>query len=446
MTPQRVHTPEVAPQQYAVVLVDQAQLDQLMKRPGMKQVNRWAPHDVYARYRTLKRRVAAAVVFLLVLATGGFFWFVAPQPALASVFPWSGASMMPTLHTGASFSVTIASLDSADGASVAAAQVRGQGLPAFTRRSPGKRTKYQAMVGPYASLEEAERAQRRMTGLGYGSARLFVDESLRGSARSGRTAMAPSNPALALLGAPDRLSLVFELESEPRQVKTRRTSATSVEVDAGPMAAPAQAQQWSAPGGVHLLQTVAVEAHEAAGELHYLRARLTLPEFAKANVRSEGRRIYVDLTWPLADEDLKMPRRAAASTPSRGDAGVPSVRAAEAVEAPVTALQFDQYRRAIAPVHGRITEIKPFLLSGARAGSPEVLGALDQMLAALEASLTAMRAPGSEAGQHQLLVSATRAARRGLEPGFPGDRVAHVQQAITMFDGAMAPAVGSLVP
>ena len=101
--------------------------------------------------------------------------------------------------------------------------------------------------------------------------------------------------------------------------------------------------------------------------------------------------------------------------------------------------QEEQYREAIAPVHQRITEVRPFLLSAAQSGTVEVLTALDQTLAELESSLAAMRVPASAAGQHQLLLSATRAARAGLEPGFSGDRVAHQQQALAMFDGAMAP-------
>jgi hypothetical protein len=52
--------------------------------------------------------------------------------------------------------------------------------------------------------------------------------------------------------------------------------------------------------------------------------------------------------------------------------------------------------------------------------------------------IAGMNVPASEARQHQLLVSATRAARKGLEPGFSGDRLANAQKVITMFEGAMA--------
>ena len=57
-----------------------------------------------------------------------------------------------------------------------------------------------------------------------------------------------------------------------------------------------------------------------------------------------------------------------------------------------------------------------------------------------------MSVPPSEVGQHQLLIAATRSARSGLQPGFTGDRLAHAQKALTMFDGAMAAPVISTAP
>src|SRR4029453_14729062 len=100
----------------------------------------------------LKRRMTIGAILMLVLVAGGLAWVFVPQPAVASMFDWSKPPAVPTLYTGASFSVTIASLDSADGASDAATRVRSLGMPAFTRRSPGKYQVYQAMVGPFASL------------------------------------------------------------------------------------------------------------------------------------------------------------------------------------------------------------------------------------------------------------------------------------------------------
>jgi hypothetical protein len=363
------------------------------------------------------------------------------------MFPWSRPAATPTIDTGASFSVTIASVDNADGANVAAARVRSLGLPAFTRRSPGKYQLYQAMVGPFASLDEAEKAQRRLGMLGYGGARLFVDESLRGAARGERPAgTSASDPGLLLLGAPDRLSLVLELPSEPRQVNSSRPDAVTLQIDAGPMPIAANPQQWSVPDGVHLLHTVSIETLAAQGGLNYLRARVALPQFAKANVRTEGRRVYVDLTWPL-DGDARAPRRPVPTVVQEGDPPTTASREpAGAGQAPIARGQEARYVEAIKPSHQKISEIKPFLLSAAQSGSTDVHAALDQTLATLEASVSGLSVPVSEVGQHQLFVSAIRVARNALSPGFSGDRVVQVQKAITMFEGAMAAPIISVAP
>ncbi len=383
----------------------------------------------------------AAAIALVVLAAGGLAWVFVPQPAMASMFDWSKPPAIPTLYTGASFSVTIASLDSADGANAAALRVRSIGMPAFTRRSPGKNQVYQALVGPFASLDEAEKAQRQLGGLGYRGARLFVDESLRTAPRGDRPVDTASGELnVLLLGAPDRVSLVFELQSEPRQVTSARPDASTLQIDAGPMPIPAQPQQWSAPDGVHLLHTVSIDSVAAQGGLNYARARVALPQFAKANVRTEGRRVYVDLTWPLDDEDPRTPRRTAMSAPQEGNSTAQGKERASGSDAqkPGGQAQHEQYREEMQPIYQRITEIRPFILSAAQSGSTDVYAALDSTLATLETALVGMRVPPPELGQHQLLITATRSARAGLAPGFAGDRLAHAQKALTMFDGAMA--------
>ena len=175
-------------QQYAVVLLNEEQLGQFMRRPGVRQINQvnrgYSVPDVHTRYLRLKRQTAAAAALLLLLGGGSFLYFMAPQPAMASMFAWKALPEAPTLDTGASFSVTVASLDSSDGASFAAGRVRSLGFPVFTRVSPGRRQLHQAMAGPYASLDEAERVQRRLARSGFAGARIFVDETLRNAPRN----------------------------------------------------------------------------------------------------------------------------------------------------------------------------------------------------------------------------------------------------------------------
>ena len=145
------------------------------------------------------------------------------------------------------------------------------------------------------------------------------------------------------------------------------------------MSAPAHPQQWTAPDGVHLLHNVSIETLAAQGALHYVRARVTLPEFAKANVRTEGRRVYVDLTWPLDSEDPRAPRRmtaeSGAGTPesaSRGQARTADQKAGE--EAPEQRYRTESSQSvsrgrihrgaAVSPVRGAVGSLRR--LRGAR--------------------------------------------------------------------------------
>ncbi len=421
--------------QYAVVLLNEEQLSQFMRKPGMRQVNRgYSVPDVHMRYLRLKKQTAAAAALVLLLGAGSFLYFMAPQPAMASMFAWKELPDAPTLDTGASFSVTIQTTDSSDGAGFAANRVRTLGFPSFTRVSPGRRQLHQAMVGPYASLEEAEKMQRRLTRSGFGTARIFVDESLRNAPRNEiKSTIAEGNPNVLLIGAPDRLSVVFELPLEPRQVRSRRVENV-LDLDVGPMAAKVTAQQWSAPAGVHLIERVSIEGVQASETGDFLRAHITMPEFARANVRAEGRRVYVDLTWPMAPPDAVAPR--SAPTAARAQ-DAPVSRAVPVEDARLDAPPSEQYEEQLRAVNERLASIKPFLMSAAKSGSPDVLRALDDTLSTVEATVLSLRAPAASADQHQMLVSAVRAARKAADVSFPGDRQAQAREAFVLYDAAM---------
>jgi hypothetical protein len=431
-------------QQYAVVLLNEEQLSQFMRKPGIRQVNRgYSVPDVHMRYLRLKRQTAAAAAVLLVLGAGSFLYFMAPQPAMASMFAWRELPEAPTLGTGASFSVTIQTTDSSDGAGLAANRVRTLGFPAFTRVSPGRRQVHQAMVGPYASLDEAERVQRRLTRSGFPAARIFVDESLRNAPRNDlENDAAEGNPDILLIGAPDRLSLVFELPLEPRQVKSRRVE-NLLDLDVGPMAAKIQSQQWSAPEGVHLVERVSIEGVQASETGDFLRAHVTLPEFARANVRAEGRRVYVDLTWPMIAPDAVAPKRESAVAAAPVQAQPPVSRVVPMVDVRQDPQAADDYAEQLRAVVERLGSIKPFLTSAAKSGAPDVLGALDDTLSTLEGSLRGMRPPAASVDQHQMLVSAVRAARKVTDVSFSGDRAAQAREAFILYDAAVN--AGSLI-
>jgi len=429
-------------QQYAVVVLNEDQLSQLMRKPGLRQVNRgYSVPDVHMRYLRLKRRTAAAAALLLVLGGGSFLYFMSPQPAMASMFAWKELPEAPTLDTGASFSVTVQTTDSSDGAGFAANRARTLGFPAFTRVSPGKRQLHQAMVGPYASLDEAERVQRRLTGSGFATARIFVDESLRNAPRNElANAVVEGNPSVVLVGAPDRLSLVFELPLEPRQVRSRRVENV-LDLDVGPMSTKIGPQQWSAPEGVHLVERVSIEGVQASENGDFLRAHVTLPEFARANVRAEGRRVYVDLTWPMIAPDVVAPRPAAAAAAAQPEA--PVSRVVPVVDARANAQPSGQYAEQLKGVVERLGEVKPFLMSAVKSGSPDVLRALDDTLSSVEASLRGLRAPASSLDQHQMLLSSIHTARKAVDVSFTGDRTAQAREAFVLYDAAVN--AGSLI-
>ena len=425
-------------QQYAVVLLNQEQLGEFMRRPGLRQVNRgYAVPDVHTRYLRLKRQTAAAAAVLMVIGVGSFLYFMAPQPAMASMFAWKELPEAPTVDTGASFSVTIETTDSSDGAGYAAGRVRSLGFPAFTRVSPGRRQLHQAMVGPYASLDEAERVQRRLARSGFGGARIFVDESLRNAPRNDVEAgVADGNPNLVLIGAPDRVSLVFELPLEPRQVRERR-SENVLDLDVGPISTHIQEQRWSAPEGLHLVERVSIEGVPASETGEFLRVHVTVPEFARTHVRSEGRRVYIDLTWPMIAPDAVPPAAApvapAAAKPAGASAAAP--RGPQIVrEDPQSS---DKYADQLRGVLDRLAAVKPFLMSAAQSGSPDVLGALDETLRTIETSLKGMRVPLDAVDQHQMLLSSVRTARKAAEPSFSGDRVGQAREAFVLYDAAV---------
>jgi hypothetical protein len=444
--PDAVLEPE---QQYAVVLLNEEQLSQFMRKPGLRQVNRgYSVPDVHTRYLRLKRQTAAAAAVLLVIGTGSFLYFMAPQPAMASMFAWRELPEAPTLDTGASFSVTVQTTDSSDGAGLAANRVRTLGFPAFTRVSPGRRQLHQAMVGPYASLDEAERVQRRLTRSWFPAARIFVDESLRNAPRNElENDVAEGNPNILLIGAPDRLSLVFELPLEPRQVKSRRVE-NLLDLDVGPMSARIQAQQWSAPEGVHLVERVSIEGVQASETGDFLRAHVTLPEFAKANVRAEGRRVYVDLTWPMVAPDAVAPRAESASaaraqTAAPGNPPAPVSRVVPVEDRRQDAPATENYDEQLRGVLERLASAKPFLMSAAQSGAPDVLRALDDTLSMLETTLRSLRAPATSADQHQMLIAAVRTARKATDLSYSGDRAAQAREAFVLYDAAVN--AGSLI-
>ena len=454
LMPQAEPEPQPQAQTYPVLLLNEEQISYLMQRPAMRQVNQRVIRggSTTATYARLMRRgrVAAAAFAILVAGAAAVAW--APRPALA--FSWMRPPA-PTVATGASFSVSVASLRSADSAAATAGRLEAAGFASFTRGVPST-SMYQVMAGPYVSLDEAERMQQRLESAGFGGSRLFVDESLRHAPRNDAVARAGLNPGLVLIGAPGRLSLAFEMRSEPRQVTARRADDTTIDIDIGPIDADIPSQKWSAPAGVHLIRTVAIDDVAGTGSARYVRATLTVPDFARANTRVEGRRVYVDLTWPAeaigpsAPAASPIPESAAdtnvrpASVPGISalqertalkEKTAPATAVAVAVPAPPPAAAAPTV--SLATVVAQFERVLPFVHSAVKSPANDVLEALGPTLSEIDASLKGMTGT-TDAAARGLLISATAAARRAVNPAFSGDRVAESHQAAGLFEAAKA--------
>jgi hypothetical protein len=181
---------------------------------------------------------------------------------------------------------------------------------------------------------------------------------------------------------------------------------------------------------VHLVERVGIEGIAASETGQFLRAHVAIPEFAHANVRSEGRRVYVDLTWPSAPPEVVARRAAAAAASLQGPKPVQATAVSQEDRADAN------YGDAIRPVQERFASMKSFIMSAAQSGSPDVLGALDDTLATIETSIKAMHPPAGSRDQHQMLNEAIRAARKAMNPGFAGDRTAQAREAFVFYEAA----------
>ena len=280
--------------QYAVLLLNEEQMTQLLRRPSLRTLNHplLPTSRPFTAYTRLMRRARIVMVALLLISAGAGAWIWAPLPVL-SALPWTAADAPPPIATGASFSLTVSSSRKADEAAGLARRMAAAGTPSYLRTAA---LTHHVMVGPYVSLDEVESEQRRLARAGMTGTRVFVDDSLRKAPHNAPATPGPANPAVLLVGAGQQVSLVLEFENEPGQVTTKRSADGTVVVEMGPIASAIGTQEWSAPGGVSLLRQMKVEEIVAAPDARHARATLMMPRSTMARARVEGRRVYVDLT------------------------------------------------------------------------------------------------------------------------------------------------------
>jgi hypothetical protein len=337
-----------------------------------------------------------------VLIRGGCLALVIAAAAMVGARAWaSRPQVAPTAPTAASFSLDVGAPRGGAAAAQLVARLHDAGIAAYARPA-GTRSVEQVMAGPYVSLDEAEAVQRRLRNSGFGGASLFVDDSLRRAPRNEAVPETLGSPGVVLVGAPGRLSVALEMRSQPRLVTTNRVDSATLHVDIGPVDEAVEPQTWNAPAGVHLIRGVGVEKI-ADGAPSYVRATLIVPEFARANTRIEGRRVYVDLTWP--DEGRVTPSRPRTVPPA---VSAPSVAPSRSGQATVAEAAPDLDAFA-----ARIERLRPFVESAARQPSPEVVAALRPMVDELITSLRQVVVLEEDALRHAQL-SAEVARARGV--------------------------------
>lgn len=235
---------------------------------------------------------------------------------------------------------------------------------------------------------------------------------------------------VSLLQARDRVSLVFELTSEPESVSTRRVSAAVLELDAGPVVAPDRPTSFMAPAGVRFVMGVSIQGGSGAGGR--LKARITLLERARTAVRVLGRRVYVDFS-PDSVPVPRPPRRNA--SPAAPAAPQEPVAAPAAPDAPVPA-SGEAYRTAVQPAIERFEQLIPFMKSASATPSEPVLKAISSTLTGIQAVLLSVDVPGESRSAHDQLSSAVATALTAVSPTFSGDRAAQTRQALSLLEQA----------
>lgn len=365
-----------------------------------------------------RRRVVG--LMLLGLAAAGLVAWLRPQPP---------PRVFRTIPTGVSFSVAVMQSASEAGARAVAGRLAASGMPAFTR-SLRNGASYQVVVGPYASLDEAEAAQRLVAGHRL-RGRVLVDESVRRVAGHDGVPQVGAGANVLLIAGAGRVAIVIELSGEPRHVVTRPVGERGLEIEAGPLPAAIRFQQWNAPAGVALLQRVSVD-QAGTGEGRGIRTRIVMSESASASVRTAGRRVYID----LSPEEAGREDPSYATLASAGRAV--TARQAGGEGALYLAPEVQDYRVTIRPAVAKFDAIEPFVLSAVGSPTPEVLSTLRRTLQALEQWMRTVRPPRQWQDAHYSLVSAISLTAEALSPEFTGDRTARARLAFARRDSVKA--------
>ena len=262
--------------------------------------------DMLSHWRKLAS-LGAALLALLV-ADSALTKYGPPRFVSAIVREWRKAGM-PSVATAASFSVSAGSFANEAKAATFAAALDAARLPVLIRLRPDD-NRYQVLVGPYVSTDEAEHAQRALAAWGLGESRFVVDDTMRSPSTAsvfgeGEGNSVEKSNSIVMVSAPGVLSVVFEMTGAPKSVEARRTSATSIDVAVGSRPSAAvdadlevrPYETLALPDGVSLVRDLAVRQ---SGDKSSLQAQLIVPGDVESRLRLEGKRVYLDLALPKA--------------------------------------------------------------------------------------------------------------------------------------------------
>jgi len=390
------------------------------------------PDDLQTLLFRWRRRFWLATAIVVFLVGDAALWMFGPPTGAISILQSIVAGETSTIATAASFSVSAGSFPTQLRAAAFASALNSSGLPTLVRSRPEDR-RFQVLVGPYVSTDEAEHAQRALAAWGLGEVRLVVDDTMRGRPQhaamfvGGETA----SDGVVIVAAPGMSSVVFEMPSAPREVEARRTSATTIDISIGQGTDAGEKNVLHMPEGMLLASELTVDAARGQEARH---ARLVVPEDVQSRLRLEGRRVYVDLAWPKPPWEVG--GRASRVTPSAPATGKPGdAQSKDAKQQSEDAKQGD-YRDRLRTAVERFEQVQPFLISALESPDTEVLAVLARTLGAVGDSLAVAMPPSDLAANHQLLLSSIAEASRAMVPTFAGDRRAAVHQAIATFEAA----------
>lgn len=345
-----------------------------------------------------------------------------------------------TVETGASFSVSAGSFPTETKAATFAAVLDSAGLPILVRMRPDDR-RYQVLVGPYVSTEEAERAQRKLAKWGLGEARLVVDDTMRASPLEATVfGLGGTHHGIVIIAAAGMSSVVFEMTGVPREVETRRTGPTTLDVEIGKhtvvVGDPEPAYEpLRLPDGVSLVRELSAQRDDAESDA--MRAHLVVPEGVESRLRLEGKRVYVDLAFPKAPWHVERPKTSLRA-PGQADRDSNTEPASETEKVGrVVVDPPSNYQDQLAAVVARFDQIEPFLLSSLEQPEAEVFYALAHSLEDLRESIWALRVPADLENNKMSAISAIARATSALAVDFVGDRSKTVREAVALFEGSM---------